>query len=388
MGSDDFECGYRPTGDKHVCPDCLEDDFLKEHIKSLVDSTYCDYCGRESEELIAAPLDELIEYIISCVETEYGNPDDEGVPVEGGEYVWPVLDSYDLIGDEIGLDGNQPVIDDIITALSDRQWVEKDYRTADIMLSGWARFVREIKHHRRYFFGLETDEYMGIDVAPWQFLDRLKNEILDVPLTKTIKTDDLLFRARAHDNSKTYSRAAELCTPKAEDAFYSNRMSPAGIPMFYGATDIATAIAEAHHTKPAEPCVTVGVFKPLRDLVVLDLTALPEIPNIFDDQNNYLRATISFLREFVKDLIKPIVRDDKIHVEYVPTQVITEFIRHSLKTEDGTKFDGILYKSSVNPAGTSCVLFVENDECCDKNVAQREWKPYILSLNDTQRSVI
>jgi len=88
------------------------------------------------------------------------------------------------------------------------------------------------------------------------------------------------------------------------------------------------------------------------------------------------------------ELSKPIEKDDKSHIEYVPTQVFTEYIRHAYKFEDGSKFEGIIYPSSIQPSGISCVLFVENDQCCDKDVAERKWKPYILALDDVERRTI
>lgn len=382
---DGEDLGYYPVGDKHVCDRCFEDEYIKEYIRGQAQATKCDYCHRRSRKLIAAPMDDVIEYIIDCVSTEWGDPDNEGVPVDEGEYVWPVTDSYDLITGEVPLEANQDALDDIIQAIRDRQWFPKDYKTAEPMLSGWSRFSEQVKHHRRYFFALGEENVWTPDIRPSEFLDRLGGEILEMGLRKTIATSDAVYRARVHKPGITYLTATDLGTPRAESAIYANRMSPSGIPMFYGSLDIDTAIAETRRTKPIRPSVaTVGTFKPLRELTVLDLTSLPEVPSIFDINRNYLRASIIFLRAFVADLTKPIERDEKSHIEYVPTQVFTEYIRHSFKLPDGSRLEGILYPSSVNPPGVSCVLFVENDECCDKGVPQRQWRPYVLTLDSVE----
>src|SRR2546422_504163 len=71
-------------------------------------------------------------------------------------------------------------------------------------------------------------------------------------------------------------------------------MSPAGIPMFYGAEDEATAIAETYSPIPGKPAaVTVAKFRTARDAYVVDLTALPAFPSLFDDGRRHLRAPVS-----------------------------------------------------------------------------------------------
>lgn len=384
----DGDLHYYPIGDKHVCSDCFGDECIKGFIESQAGALKCDYCGKESSEPIAADIDEVIEYIRDCISTEWGDPDNEGVPVEDGQYVWPVKDSYELFYDEIQLDANPDVLEAVIEAFSDELWFKKDYRTADPMLSGWALFVEEVKHHRRYFFSLDENERFSFDILPSKFLDRLGKEISELELVRTLTTADTIYRVRIHDPDVTLSTASELGPPPTELAVYPNRMSPAGIPMFYGSFDIDTAIQETYKPKKNRQAVaTIGKFKPLRKLIVLDLTSLPDIPSIFDEHRGYLRPTIMFLSAFVEELRKPVEKDDKAHIEYVPTQVFTEYIRHAYKFDD-IRFEGILYPSAISPSGVSCVLFVENDECCDEGATERKWKPYVLALDGIERRTI
>ena len=53
----------------------------------------------------------------------------------------------------------------------------------------------------------------------------------------------------------------------------------------------------------------------------------------------------------------PIARDDRIHIDYVPTQVVTEYVR-SARFPDG-RLDGIRYRSSRREGGISVVLFAD-----------------------------
>lgn len=384
----DGDLGYYPIGDKCICSDCFDDYAIKSYIETEAVSNKCDYCQAESSEPIAAYMDVVINFILDGISTEWGDPGNEGVPWEGG-WVWPVKDSHDLIHFEIELHANPVAIHEIKNSILDREWVKKDYKGADPMLSAWELFVYEVKHKRRYFFGLKEEEQFSFGILPSQFLNRLGKEITELSLVKSIKTTDIIYRTRIDDPSITFLTAAKLGTPSYDKAKYTNRMSPAGIPMFYGSFDVDTTIKETFHEKDTRPAVAIiAKFMPLREIKVLDLTSMPDTPSIFDENRGYLRSNIIFLKSFVEDLSKPIEKDEKIHIEYVPTQVFTEYIRHVYKDENHGKLGGIIYPSSVHPSGISCVLFVENEECCDRGAAERIGKPYVLVLVDAKRQNI
>ena len=58
-------------------------------------------------------------------------------------------------------------------------------------------------------------------------------------------------------------------------------------------------------------------------------------------------------------------RDGLEHVDYVPTQVVTEWFRHVFQTEDGAHVDGVIYPSARFDGGVCCVLFLDAAACCD-----------------------
>jgi hypothetical protein len=64
------------------------------------------------------------------------------------------------------------------------------------------------------------------------------------------------------------------------------------------------------------------------------------------------------------------VRDDRVHIEYVPTQVVTEYMR-AMKTMESEVIDGVRYSSARHAGGASIVLF------CD---------PHNLILPDDERT--
>ena len=159
--------------------------------------------------------------------------------------------------------------------------------------------------------------------------------------------------------------AGRLGTAPREYAKQSNRMSPAGIPMFYGAADVDTAITEVTvHSNPEHDHVTVGRFSLTRDISVIDFTKLPVVPSLFDSRLGSFRREIAFMHEFVKTLGSPVSTNDEA-IEYVPTQVLTEFFLRVFRSTNGREISGIIYPSVARTNGLSFVLDIANDHCLD-----------------------
>ena len=71
---------------------------------------------------------------------------------------------------------------------------------------------------------------------------------------------------------------------------------------------------------------------------------------------------MEFLHDFSKEVSRPIERDDRIHIEYLPTQAFTEYIRYRFKDDNGAPLDGIMFNSSILNAGKNVVLFCNKEE--------------------------
>lgn len=69
--------------DTYVCADCVEDEFLKSLISNNCETDTCDYCGRKSDELIAAPTEVIQEAIAGAVFYYFNDPTNAGVPATG-----------------------------------------------------------------------------------------------------------------------------------------------------------------------------------------------------------------------------------------------------------------------------------------------------------------
>lgn len=361
---EDEERGWSSGGDKYVCPDHVEDYALERLIEENASPTACTYCGHEG----AAPLDVLIELIGTSLPVEWGNADDEGVGWEGG-YVGTTYDTYDLITET----GDPPLNDseliaDVVGALPDQEWAQRDFyrlRPDQRLRSGWEEFAETVKHYRRYFFsdhGVDTEDPDYL--TPGALLQAIGDAVRPGGLVRPLP-DEPVYRVRPHGSEEHPRTAAELGTPPAACVDKSSRMSPAGVPLFYGALDPPTATTEALGANPGAAVATMGTFHPRRRARIVDLSTSPEVPSLYDPERRHLRPALIFLRHFVSEIANPFVRDDRIHIEYVPTQVVTEWFRTNFDPGPGEPIVGILYSSARNPGGVNVSLFIDNDGACD-----------------------
>ena len=102
---------FHPLSEKYVCSDCIEDYALKKFILENAESNECSYCGKQNRHSkIAADINEAIKFILEGINTEWGDPNDEGVgwnSREGGWISARVIDTWDLLTEELEIGFNQ-----------------------------------------------------------------------------------------------------------------------------------------------------------------------------------------------------------------------------------------------------------------------------------------
>jgi len=392
--------------EKYVCPACIDDYAIQEFIRNNAVESECSYCGKSCDQEIAASLDEVVDFILDGIWTEWDDPAN-CVGWEGGWVGAEVIDSDELIRYRVGLDSsNEDVLDDIVEALVDKEWCQRDpygLRDEEALMFGWGTFCEQVKHHSRYIFfrvdGDEDDEekrFLYSDEIPVsKMLDRISFEMskleYEIDLVKSLPIGTELRRVRIHNAGETLNTANALGTVPRDKAIYSNRMSPAGIPMFYGALDPETALEETvDKTSEDDKVASIATFKTLKEIEVLDLSELPNVPSLFDQNKSHMRSVLQFMHSFVADLSKPISKDGMEHIDYVPTQVFTEYIRYLYVSIEGDHILGIIYPSARKAGGKSIVLFLENEHCCDEcqqTLDGREEDKYLV-LREVERRTL
>ena len=385
-----LECGFYPSG-QSVCAQCFEDYAIKKFIIKHAVKNECDYCGlRNDNQAIASSVDAVKTLIIESIQNEWSCPSDECFAAGLGD-----ADEIDGITADELIEILLPEFSDCETKLGSEviemignmnsEWCLRNYYSGqydDWLIESWNTFCEEVKHRKRYvfyqYYARKEADRTSYDRPPHNILndlDRFANQLkLVKPITKATK----VYRARI--GYRSYTTAEELGTPPPSAAKYSNRMSPAGIPMFYASMDPDTAEEETKKANTgSDKLITIATFEVIEKFHVLDLTSIPSIPSIFDDEMREMRSTLVFLDYFRRDLSQPITKDGREHVDYVPTQVMTEHFRYLFKDTMGDRIEGIIYPSSINN-GQSCVFFFRNEDCIemekdkiDVSLGRKQW---------------
>ena len=350
---------YEPDG--YVCPDCVEDEFLKEVVRENACQRVCDYCGRRTRSHSAAPVSELMKPIASTVFCYFNNPTDACMPYDSEEGGWLIesTDTYDVL-ESISLDCHPDLFEDIAKSFVHDEWVETAGGTwmgshpHEEMGYLWDHFVRIVKHEVRYFFDHALPNSTDEQYEPATLLPTIGSLVKRLGLLGSLPVGIQLFRARKKDQEDFFLDAEQLGAPPSEIAS-AGRMNPAGISYLYLAFDEQTALAEIQHGQSDQSAI--GQFEVLRDLQILNLTKLPDLPSIFDDNSRDKREGLIFLESFIKEITKPVEKDGSEHIEYVPSQVVSEYFALVFLSGNGEQLDGVLYPSAVHPGGRNLVLF-------------------------------
>jgi hypothetical protein len=198
----------------------------------------------------------------------------------------------------------------------------------------WNEFKEAVKHGNRFFDihkNLSRETMLDLFTG---FFERME---------KVIPKGTEMLRARANPKglfNKDWKRQTLECGPPPPQVAISLRMSPDGISYFYGAEDEITCVKEIRSS--SEASVLIGKFQTRRDLKLINLGHVSMIgrPSIFSSNYDHdMNWAHDFLKSFSQEISKP-VDEKEAAIEYIPTQIISEYIR--LKG-----YDGVMYKSSL-----------------------------------------
>lgn len=362
-------------GGRYMCDQCIGDEELKEFIRDNAASHTCSFCGRTSEtELIAADADSVAELVSRYVLSEYEDAA-EHVPYESAEggYQARTMSTHELLM-ELELYGdNDEAFEFLVESLPDYPWVEIDFWSLSPyqeLTYGWEGFSEAVKHHTRYLFfppRKKNEVWPGEGIRPEEMLAELGDVIRRADAVRRLKAGTIVYRIRAHKAGDSPSTLKDLGPPPPHAARYSNRMSPAGISMLYASEDEATALAESLPVHAGHTHITVARLRLLRDLRVVDLVSLPPVRAFTVEETRRERAQLSFAHSFAHEVSKKISKDGAEHIEYVPTQIVTEYLKFRFRDEK-RRVRGLRYRSAQAEGGINLALFIS-----DKDVSPPEW---------------
>jgi RES domain/HEPN/RES N-terminal domain 1 len=350
--------------ERKLCLRHIQDNALRKELEWYLGPGGCDFCHRRGEAEVVE-FDEFMELVMSALLSTYNRASDEGVPREDGDWTTGTATSEELVEDVCASAVDWDVCQAAIAQATPEDWVDRDYewpRPEASLREGWEQFCLQVKHHSRFAF-LAADLRPGAvfgEYSPKEMLDQISTIALKLDMVRTVPAGTVLWRSRATAGPLVCTAASMGAPPPGSAS--PNRMSPAGIPMFYGARDPATARREVlAHRAPAAGRLTTCGFEFTRETRLLDVTRMREMPSVFDTADRGLRPFVSFMTDFAKDLSKPIHLDGREHIDYAPTQVLTEYLRYL----SPLGVDGMCF-SSAQTGGTNHVVFSGAEGCAER----------------------
>lgn len=351
---------------RRVCSSCFGNRDLRDWIREQDGRRGCDFCGKFDSPTVE--LRQLVPHIDKCIGHYYGRAVEQlGYCSAEGGYLgehWDACDMLDKIDFDLPRDDGT-LFYAIAGTMQEESWCDYDVGALELdhaMWSSWEAFCETVKHKRRFFF-----HHSGRDdqdsFTPASLLSSIAKASEALGLVIELPAGQKLWRARTDIGKGRRVGADDFGPPPVEFALQSNRMNPAGIPMFYLASSQITALKE---TRAAQ--AKVGRWCSVRPLRILDLRRLPPVPSIFSEEPRALALTLNFLHDFANDIMKPVERSNQVHVDYLPSQVVTEFMRDY--DFSGGPLDGVAYGSTVHRLGWNLALFVGPVEL---GLASPEW---------------
>ncbi len=372
----DYDRGYSipEKGEKYLCPNHYADDYLNAYILNNGKEGVCSYCGKHSKVL---DFSDFVEHIGEKLSTFLVRIDLADLPLERSlideeeeipgltrrcGYLAPSDVDYYESTEEVMMDfdlesDSEDLNRDLLCCLSFEERIRSNPTSllmSEELSRMWKDFCEFVETKQRFTFFksklFDEEHFRQSDNG----LDNILSELglLVHRIETTLEEGTTLYRCRPAGPGEKVVTFDDITAPPASYA-KSNRLSPSGISMFYGSFDKETSINEVGYAC-TKPFVYLGTFKTKRALRVIDLCSNLHVSFWMPD--GWQEAC--FLMDFHDEISKKINLDDNGEVEYVPTQIFTEYLRYLCKSIDGTNYDGIIYKSSIT-GGKNIVLFYD-----------------------------
>lgn len=349
--------------DTFVCAECVADDFLAGIVEESAIETECSYCHETSDSPIAAPVENIMDYVASAFFRHYAEPSGAGLPRDSGEWVGEELITHteDAML-SFGWGCSDELFEDICSSFYNDAWFPcanghwlgtQEHQRRKY---AWTAFAEKTKHKTRYFFtnSRSLDEVDDDGYQPENILTLIGHDIEKFNLLKEIEPGCEIFRVRETVSDNCFTSFDELGPPPPYLAS-AGRMNPPGISYGYFAFQKRTAVLEVIGSPPTS--LNLASFKVLKPLLAVDLTVIPCPPSIFDTDSKLERDALIFMSEFVKSISSPVAKGGRQHIDYVPSQIVSEYIGQVLEVLEGRKVDALIYGSTLNPGGVNVVIF-------------------------------
>lgn len=354
--------------------------FIRKNGDSNLECSFCEETDFDDEIGIVNKItwDDLLDRIVPCIHHFYDDPAN-GLMYDSSEggYLGNTYNSLELLRDVIGIEADDEVIEEIADSISQEIWTEAEFYgdtyTGHLNYT-WEVFSKLVKYEVRYVFNeieIKSDNYDGVSQKPFLILKDIGRFISELNLVKTLpeksnlfNQEMFLYRARQHKETDIVCTCGDI-GPAPNKFAGANRFSAEGISIFYGAEDEDTAIKEVINSDKKDECISIGKFYPRQELNLIDLRQISSA-GFFNENINLIEPS-RFLKKFVENISKKIEKDGNERIEYIPSQIVTEYFRHVLPYFLGKEIHGIIYKSAQNIGKDCYAIFADRFKCKDED---------------------
>ncbi len=346
--------------DGELCLDHLIVPYLRSHVPVATVGDSCRLCGLTDRP--RGLIEDVAAIVVDAIRYWYADPI-EGLYWDGreGGYQGILKGTPDVV-DELCVGAFDPAVNDVLCSLLISA-IEVEASTPwgagsdlDPLEFAWQVYADDVARESRFVFPPSPRTGYGAPTRVARFLEQVLIYVsADMDLLKRVEGLQV-FRGRLVEDPTQFIASASELGPAPGNLAAANRMSAPGISLLYASEDAQTAIAEiAGHG--VAPYAVVGRFDSLRQLFILDFTADPApAGSPLDPAARTALRMSAFLSSFVEHVTRSVIPDGRQHVEYAPTQVLTEYLRWM----SPHPIDGIALPSAQT-GGKTYVIF------CDRN---------------------
>jgi len=350
---------------KKVCSEHINDSYIEKYIKENGKPGRCSYCNKKEPVI---EFNELLDLLQVGIDFKYEDPANSRYYSKEGEhgYDGDTFNAEQLwYCDKLNISIVNSILNvDLINAtntLSVLCEIDEFSSDSEYKMELWGYFKEIVMHKARFVFHFDKKFDNFFYRNPATILEDIQEYLLHFKCFENLPEGTKLYRCRSHEESGEIANASVIASPP-KNVYSNGRMNPAGVSMFYCSESEDLTIKEVVNFKDKKnKYYTTAVFATTKKYRLLDLTNLPDFPSIFDCENNKFIQPLRFLNAFIKDATEPIVEKDSI-VEYVPTQIVTEYIKYNPKFG----VQGIRYPSAKDRVKSNIVLFLDHEESLDQ----------------------
>ena len=353
-------------GHQYVCRACIGDRILAEQVEREGVQAKCTYCQTTEAALTLSALSNCIHQVL---EKHFQPIPEDDIPEQwrrSFDDAETAIEEVAKLEQGIAADVREYLFNRFARTVDAAERDENPYShrmlygerqtdTSDFR-SAWWDLKNETRSRARYFGATTVDTLDKI----FENLDFLTT-FWDRPVIREIRPgepESSVWRGRiAHSDLEVEPILQSLGSklgPPPSDRTTAGRMNAEGIPVFYGALEEQTCVAEVR--APVGGFVVLGKFDLLRPIRILDLHALSNAyseVSYFHTDYAEQRSRETFLAELVGEIGRPIMPHEEAR-EYIATQVVSEYLANRIQPS----LHGIIFPSSQTAGhGRNVVLF-------------------------------